>query len=293
MKVLDSTLAENRGRGVYINVPTNTNFELIIENSIIANTSGISLEAYGDSDFNNKQNLTLDLRNVSFLNNRDNSSTELTTIKVAGIGNKVLVHDCLFQGNLGTPIKMILGELYFSGMTKFSDNEGLQGGALALVFSKVYFMNNTKVAVENNIALDMGGGIYVQYVEEFDSCFYQLPYLSDANGVDIQLTFTNNKAGTGGDDLYGVVLRSDCSVTADIEGLTITSNSVYDKIFHFMNSSRSSLSRASMRACLHSLSIEPACDSLLQYILILILLIYLCYLINRCVKWKRNRDSRG
>ena len=293
MKVLDSTIAENGGSGVYINVPTNTSFEYTIENSVIANTSGISLEAYGDSDFNNKQNLTLNLRNVSFLNNRDNSSTELTTIKVAGIGNTVLVHDCLFQGNLGTPIKMLLGELYFSGMTKFSDNEGLQGGALALVFSKVYFTNNTKVVLENNTALDMGGGIYVQYVEEFDSCFYQLPYLSDANDVDTQLTFKNNKAGTSGDNLYGVILRSDCSVTADVEGLTITSNSVYNKIFRFMNSNQSSLSRASMRACLHSLSIEPVCDSLLQYILILILLIYLCYLISRCIQWKRNRNSRG
>ena len=233
MKVLDSMIVKNRGRGLYIKVPANTNFELSIENSVIANTSGISLEAYGDSDFNSQQNLILDLRNVSFVNNRDTSSTKLTTIKVAGISNKVLVHDCLFQGNLGTPIKMMLGELYISGMTKFSDNEGLQGGALSLIFSKVYFANNTEVVLENNIALDTGGAIYVQYVEEFDSCFYQLPYLSGDHGIDTQLTFTNNKAGTGGDDLYGAVLRSNCSITADVEGLTVTSNSVYDKIFSF------------------------------------------------------------
>ena len=293
MKVLDSMIVKNQGRGLYINVPANTNFELVIENSVIANTSGISLEAYGDSDFNRQQNLILDLRNVSFVNNRDTSSTELTTIKVAGISNKVLVHDCLFQGNLGTPIKMILGELYISGMTKFSNNEGLQGGALSLIFSKVYFANNTEVVLENNIALDTGGAIYVQYVEDFDSCFYQLPYLSGEHGIDTQLTFTNNKAGTGGDDFYGAVLRSNCSITADVEGLTVTSNSVYDKIFRFTNSSRSSLAPASMRVSLCSPDNEPVCDSSLRYILVLILLFYLCYLISRCVKWKRNHHSKG
>ena len=293
MKVLDSMIVKNRGRGLYINVPANTTIEVIIENSVIANTSGISLEAYGDSDFNSQKNLILDLRNVSFVNNCDTSSTKLTTIKVAGISNKVLVHDCLFQGNLGTPIKMILGELYISGITKFSNNEGLQGGALSLIFSKVYFANNTEVVLENNIARDTGGAIYVQYVEQFDSCFYQLPYLSGDHGIDTQLTFTNNKAGTGGDDLYGAVLRSDCSITADVEGLTVTSNSVYDKIFHFTNSSRSSLSPASMRVSLCSPDNEPVCDSLLRYILALILLFYLCYLISHCVKWKRNHHSKG
>ena len=293
MKVLDSMIVKNRRRGLYINVPTNTTIELIIENSVIANTSGISLEAYGDSDFNSQQNLILNLRNVSFVNNRDTSSTKLTTIKVAGISNKVLVHDCLFQGNLGTPIKMILGELYISGMTKFSNNEGLQGGALSLIFSKVYFANNTEVVLENNIALDTGGAIYVQYVEQFDSCFYQLPYLSGDHGIDTQLTFTNNKAGTGGDDLYGAVLRSNCSITADVEGLTVTSNSVYDKIFRFTNSSRSSLSPASMRVSLCSPDNESVCDSLLRYILALILLFYLCYLISHCVKWKGNHHSKG
>ena len=265
MKVLDSMIVKNQGRGLYINVPTNTNFELVIENSVIANTSGISLEAYGDSDFNSQQNLILDLRNVSFLNNRDTSSTKLTTIKVAGISNKVLVHDCLFQGNLGTPIKMILGKLYISGMTKFSDNKGLQGGALSLIFSKVYFANNTKVVLENNIALDTGGAIYVQYVEEFDPCFYQLPYLSDERSIDTQLTFTNNTASTGGDDIYGAVLRSNCSVTADVEGLTITSNSIYDRIFCFINSSRSSISSDPQRVCLCSSNGEPVCDEL-EYI---------------------------
>lgn len=265
MEVLNCKFTENRGHGVYANVPTNTSFELIIENTVIVDTSGISVEVYGEDHFsklNDQQNLTIGLKNVAFLNNRDTISTKLTTIKVAGFSAKVTVDDCTFTGNEGTPIKIILGELHISGMTSFSDNIGLQGGAISLIFSKVNFANSTTVIFENNTALEAGGAIYVQQVDESDSCFYQLPYLSDEKDLNTHLSFKGNNASTGGDDIYGAALRDECSVTADVESVTITSNSIFEQLFDFINSSGCSIASDPKRVCLCSPDGDPVCDKL-------------------------------
>ena len=86
--------------------------------------------------------------------------------KVAGISlinlqDKIIVSNSKFHDNKGTPIIVYRSQLELSGETSFENNIVNKGGGLSLVYSNVYFDNNSNITFRNNSAKEFGGAIHV------------------------------------------------------------------------------------------------------------------------------------
>lgn len=126
--------------------------------------------------------------------------------------DKILFESCTFSNNNSTALSIVDSNLLLSGQSLFSNNHGVNGGAIKICDSSyVYIENNTSVLFEGNSALNAGGAIFAQQrcLETAPSCFFQplvddFTKLSDfGNTISMSLTFINNKAGNAGDAIYG------------------------------------------------------------------------------------------
>ena len=254
----------NQYEGIFLTIqpPASASiyFNVVLDSCTISNTYGLSLGAYGISNYEHNQNYTLFMKNVSFSQNSDITGTRLVTVQVAR-PVKMTILDCTFEGNYGTPIQVVQSTLNIQGNVKFVDNSGLKGGALSLEYSRVYIANNTQILFENNTAIDTGGAIFVQSSRSFTLCFYQFPDFSHTHNPTIQLLFVNNNAGRGGSNLYGAALRENCIVSSKVANLSI---SVFERFFFFndtcaLNPNLSPISSDPQRVCLCNDDGLPMC----------------------------------
>ena len=113
-----------------------------------------------------------------------------------------------FENNLGTAIHIVNGNIHASRSSiDFVSNYGIQGGAIALIGeSSVVFGENRNYTFVNNTALDKGGAIYVEVVDNHDitaskTCFMQYydgySYIPQQNW-NSTIFFAGNRAGAGG-----------------------------------------------------------------------------------------------
>ena len=108
----------------------------------------------------------------------------------------------------------------------YANNSALSsGGALYLYLSDMYIEAGGRLNFINNSAYDKGGAIYVQpgissisFVEgnpNLDRCFYRP--LNCSEGLATYISFVNNSATNGGDNVYGASINecfsSECNVT--------------------------------------------------------------------------------
>lgn len=107
-----------------------------------------------------------------------------------------------FENNSGTAIYIVNGNINMSQSTiNFFGNEGIQGGAVALIGdSSMLFGQNRIYRFMNNTALDKGGAIYAQVLNiqnaiALNKCFLQ--YHNANGGWNATITFTGNRALTG------------------------------------------------------------------------------------------------
>ncbi len=126
--------------------------------------------------------------------------------------DKILFESCTFSNNNSTALSIVDSNVLLSGQSRFSNNHGVNGGAIKICDSSyVYIENNASVLFEGNNALNAGGAIFAQQrcLETAPSCFFQpvvkdFTKLSDfGNTISMSLTFINNKAGNAGDAIYG------------------------------------------------------------------------------------------
>ena len=116
----------------------------------------------------------------------------------------------MFCNNSGTALYIVNGLADFSaGNATFLSNEGIKGGALALIgLSSLLVGREGNYSFINNTAMDRGGAIYALMVDRLDytlsrSCFIQyqnsrqsrISPLSDWKAINI--TFTGNIANSG------------------------------------------------------------------------------------------------
>ena len=200
------------------------------------------------------------LKNVSFIDNHNHLKE--TIMQLANTDN-VTVEDCLFQGNSGTPIKAYSSNFVISGDTMFDSNIAIQGGALNLFFSRVFFSKNSNITFINNTAKSVGGAIYVERFPDVFSiiprCFYGYTKLKMSTKAPM-LYFNNNTAGYGGEDIYGASAHEQCDMSTTPNMFENGTSSM----FHF-NSNQSSLSSISSdpkRVCLCDETGYPQCENL-------------------------------
>ena len=126
--------------------------------------------------------------------------------------DKVLFESCTFSNNNSSALSIVDSNVLLSGQSFFSENHGVNGGAIKICDSSyVYIENNASVLFEGNSASNAGGAIFAQQrcLETAPSCFFQplvddFTKLSDfGNKISMSLTFINNKAGNAGDAIYG------------------------------------------------------------------------------------------
>ena len=141
-----------------------------------------------------------------------------------------------------------------SGNISFLNNTGVDGGAMALHSSTLNITPNTSVYFYNNTATETGGAIYVDNSANnfpvYSPCFYQfLDY--DANSLNwYNISFYNNSAARGGNDIYGAFMHSGaCHITVAGSVHPVHSCCV-QKSFHYDPKSISSVSSNPVRVCL-------------------------------------------
>ena len=160
-----------------------------------------------------------------------------------------------------TVLQLLDVDMHFLGNTTFSNNNGISGGAMVLSNTTMWLDNGTHIRFINNTASEVGGAIWVtpellialfasQMGIDYPPCFYQLAFdLTEPldQTLPVSVTFSGNKAQTGGDDIYGAALQNNCKMTPNRQ---IGSYMVKDKIFKFDTRTLSSISSSPKRVCL-------------------------------------------
>ena len=109
----------------------------------------------------------------------------------------------LFERNTFSAMYLVGSMVDFSAGTDitFSENSGLDGGAIALIgFSALRVGNHSRFTFSNNTAERNGGAIYVWSIDRHDvvstqSCFIQAQ--QQPNNINITFHFFNNRAAHG------------------------------------------------------------------------------------------------
>ena len=180
------------------------------------------------------------------------ASNNVAGITLINIQDKVIVSNSKFHDNRATPIIAYGSQLELSGETNFENNTAVRGGGLSLIYSNVYFANNSNITFRNNSAEEFGGAIHVvskRYaaqtlfrdwtvisedrnigvIEEIP-CFFQFNVSTheEFETLRIQVHFINNTAMLGGEAIYGAPLNNTCT---NLDGLFLIGET--QKIFVF------------------------------------------------------------
>ena len=202
------------------------------------------------------------------LNNYNLRAGDRVTVYVSGLLT-IDVTDCEFSNNYGTALRAvnIQYNLRLHGNITFYHNSGRRGGALALINTRVYFQELSRVSFVSNFA-DVGGAIFVELPSlpyddnnnryTITKCFYQFAEWENGgrgpNDDYTSVTFTNNSATNGGHHIYGYPLMSYC-IVFPISGYfpDVIKRSIdhdIQRLFHFDDQVFSPVSSTPSRVCL-------------------------------------------
>ena len=181
--------------------------------------------------------------------------------------NILLAGTSRFVNNKNSALVAYYSTITLSGNVTFLNNTGTRGGALALYSSTIAIVNGTSIDFIGNSVRDTGGAIHVEPFVGRNGilahpvirrlCFYQL--LDCASGGEYMISFVNNSAPIGGNDIYGASLKDNCLVDSNNGGYCTSSHAV--KFFHFDNNV-SSISSIPTRVCICDKAGQPQCSNI-------------------------------
>ena len=128
---------------------------------------------------------------------------------------RTIISNCTFKDNIGSAIQAISSNLKFEGLNIFTNNTGINGGALSLDAGTSILLQDDSIHFNNNKAQYGGGAIYISQSNPTD-CFV----FFNGNSSNVDLVFHNNTATFAGTDIF-----------ADVDSC----NSTFDEIFHVKN----------------------------------------------------------
>ena len=150
----------------------------------------------------------------------------------------------VFSANKGTALGSVRSTIYAFDNSEFSLNEGELGGAMSLIdYSFLIVQRNASILFANNTGVVAGGAIYVNFIVNgfsftYDDCFLYFERLnglfctntscSRVEDLNINITFTGNRALSGG-IVYGSTLKT-CAWVVGLSDITPERN-VY-RYFH-------------------------------------------------------------
>ena len=130
------------------------------------------------------------------------------------------LHNCSFEKNGVTALKVVSTEFTVNGSLNFTSNRAYRGAAMVFIQgSKMTLSESSHIICKNNHADATGGAIYTTSgvygssripfgsVTVYSDCFLEV----EGEYSQKRLVFENNSAGQGGDLLYGGSLGSACT----------------------------------------------------------------------------------
>ena len=149
-------------------------------------------------------------------------SLDTHTQRIGGIGTiYTSFHDIHFEGdntfhsNQGSAIHAVNGIVNLTNSDmNFSNNSGIQGGAIGLIGSSIVILGPKRYEFLYNTALYQGGAIYVALTDSIDfvssrSCFFQYHSTVLNRKWNSSVTFVGNRAKdeTAGHAIYATSIR--------------------------------------------------------------------------------------
>ena len=133
----------------------------------------------------------------------------------------IVIRDCSFEANNITALTVVQSKVRISGNVNFTGNTAHRGAAMTFTQGgKMIVSEDSHITFKNNYARITGGAIYLtttyaktQIYRRRDSlkvsteCFIQV----EGGYTQHHLTFLNNTAGLGGNELYGGGLQYACN----------------------------------------------------------------------------------
>ena len=240
---------------------------IVIIKSVVGGVGGKATERSKVTSFKNTTDLDTECTIVP-LNHEIGVSGQSCSVFITAYSNITVTNGTNFANLIYTPITTYESVVTLSGNITFVNNTGTKGGAIALYSSTLNIARNTSVDFFNNSAREVGGAIYVAMTTNpYDTrCFYQLLNY-DNSSKEYSLRFEKNKAGKGGDHIYGANMQSICSVayyktspTSGWIGEMISSYEAVNNYFTFVtDNSISSISSDPRGICLCDVSGRPRC----------------------------------
>ena len=209
---------------------------------------------------------------TGFITNSIFSGNDAIGLLLISIPSGIIITNCSFYENHGTPITAYQSIFELGGENIFRDNTAEIGGGLALFNSTVVFGPGSDTLFTNNTAQQFGGAIYIatlsilSFLHEVlivaenindhsinsllstntllrQSCFF-------LSGNESSITFTGNSATLGGIDIYGATLYT--------EECNLANNSVFK--FSSISSNTYKISSSPTRVCF-CVDNTPQCEN--------------------------------
>ena len=173
------------------------------------------------------------------------------------------IRDSTFSHSPSTAITLSSSIVTVVGNVRFSHNQGIKGGALALIGSTMIIERNAYLVFTENRATKTGGAIFnVNPMLSVSNCFYQFKDYNYGKTA-YTLKFVNNSADNGGNHIYGASLKSNCYVLPGNINAGEQSYNIQEKYFSLEPGYVSSLSPVSgdpSRVCLCDKAGKSQCE---------------------------------
>ena len=257
LTMVNSTVSCHQRGGIYID--SSTYCGILISNSTIEGNK-VHVSTHGSrsnyhsnsaaglgvhSSATQSDTMNISIRSTRFVNNHD--LREKPVVVYVTKASVMIVTECEFRDNIGSAIRAVgVASLRVRGDVTFRNNSAQQGGALALISTKVLFMPGASVTLQDNSARDVGGAVFVESTlslydgNDLDTranCFYQLP--EGDLSANYSFEFVNNSARNGGYHIYGASLKSYCIVHESDNAIVRSNEPQVQRLFHFSGDKKS------------------------------------------------------
>ena len=127
----------------------------------------------------------------------------------------IIIRNCSFEANNITALAVVQSKVRISGKVNFTGNTAFRGAAMTFTQGgKMIVVKDSHITFKKNYARITGGAIYLtttytrsDSLKVSTECFIQV----EGGYSQYHLTFLNNRAGLGGNELYGGGLQHACN----------------------------------------------------------------------------------
>ena len=156
--------------------------------------------------------------NISSVDTASDVAFQPAVITIYQSEESIVIRDCSFEANNITALTLVQSKVRISGKVNFTGNRAFRGAAMTFIQGgKMIVSEDSHITFKNNYARITGGAIYISttyakiqksnFLEVSTECFIQV----EGGHTQRHLTFLNNRAGLGGNELYGGGLQHACN----------------------------------------------------------------------------------